>query len=126
MSYKFLQKKENKIKTELEQALKNTREEFYFIPELSPLDGSAMYIKMRAVTAVPKELILKSESEIRFLPIDPQKTLVRIGRFSDYLRYSITQKFSNLFSRIGMKQEFERDAKDSIAITVDTITGDKK
>jgi hypothetical protein len=122
ISFRKLQKKsEVKVKKEISDALKNSREEFFFVPDLSVFDSFGAMIKLRDIRAVSHSRVFTEQLELKVSTIDPRKTLIRVGRFSDYLRYSISQKFALLFSRIGMPDSFESDFRNSLGLIANTV-----
>lgn len=117
-NYLYLMRLRNKkittIKKDIESSIKNSREEYYFIPDLPSSEFSGHMIKLRDVRAVPKERVFKNSYDLRLSPKSPDISLLRVGRFSDYLKYSITQNFAHVFSSIGMKDLFESDTRVSL------------
>lgn len=101
---------ESKIINELKSALNNLSQEYFFIPEISLLNMPPSIIKLRDIRAINKERVFKSSFSLRMDEKDPKTSVIRVGRTTDYLRFSIVQSFANLFSRIGMTEIFEEDS----------------
>lgn len=121
---KLRNKRERAVKSDITGAIKNSRDEFYFIPDLPKSKVSGHMIKLRDVRSVSKERLYKRAQDLRLSPNDPAKSLLRTGRFSDYLKYSITQQFAMVFSSIGMKDLFEKDADASLDMIASEICND--
>ncbi|NSY33774.1 hypothetical protein DS891_09260 [Pseudoalteromonas sp. JC28] len=119
---KFLGKSVAKIDKEIKEAIqKNMRAEFQFIPDLGLSTETGVIVKLRDIRAIHKDRVFIDSMELKVAQIDPNTCIERIGRFSDYLRYSITQNFSSLFSRIGMPKTFEDDMDASISLITESI-----
>ncbi|EOB3677315.1 TPA: hypothetical protein I7707_20105 [Vibrio vulnificus] len=114
-------KSDDKARKELSNAVRNSREEFLFIPDLSCTDEMGMVLKLRDVRAINKNKVFQSKFDAKLSKNGLENGILRVGRFSDYLRYSITQKFAMLFSRIGMPDSFENDEKESLDLLSTTI-----
>ncbi|MBB1478506.1 hypothetical protein H5186_03380 [Pseudoalteromonas sp. SG41-2] len=119
---KYLGKPNSKIDKEIKEAIqKNMRAEFQFIPDLGLSSETGMILKLRDIRAIHKNRVFIDGMELKTAQIDPNTCIERVGRFSDYLRYSITQNFASLFSRIGMPKTFEDDMDASLSLITESI-----
>ncbi|MFQ2543457.1 hypothetical protein ACK3Z0_09145 [Aeromonas caviae] len=114
-------RKEKSIKGELSTAFKKMRDDFYFIPEIKSSANLGAIIKLRHAKIVKLHSIYKNYREARINALNVERCIYRTGRCSDYLKYSIVQRFALLFSRIGMPLEFESDESSSIDIITDNL-----
>ncbi len=101
-------------------ALKNCREEFYFLPQVSSKGSLGSVIKLREIRPVHKSKLFLDETSERLSP-STINNIVRICRLPDNLRYSISQTFALLFSRIGLSTEFEKNKNESISMISENI-----
>ena len=113
---KLQSKADDKIKSEIHGAITQLRGEFLFIPELPCFKGLGGIVKLREVRAINQKLAFPSNFEARLSEEAQERGIVRVGKFTDFLRYSISQQFAILFSRIGMPENFESDVSESLAI----------
>lgn len=119
---KSFNKNKNQIDKEIKEAIhKNMRAEFQFIPDLGLSSETGIIVKLRDIRAIHKNRVFIDDLEFKSSPIDPNTCIERVGRFSDYLRYSITQNFASLFSRIGMPKTFEDDMDASLSLITESI-----
>ncbi len=112
--------KDEGIKKDIIAAIKNCREEFYFIPQISKKGSLGSIIKLREIRPVHKNKLFLDETSER-LSSSTANNVVRVCRLSDNLRYSISQTFALLFSRIGLPSEFEENKGESIAMLSEDI-----
>ncbi|BER96849.1 hypothetical protein [Vibrio cholerae] len=115
-----------KISSDLKSAISQSKEEFYILPLIDKMYDSPSVITLRMIRPIHKSYVFTNEIDARQSIFNTETNLVRIGRFSDYLRYSISQRFAYLFSRIGMPEDFEVDVDESINIFVDEFKDYKK
>lgn len=109
---------------EIKEAINNPKEEFFIVPMLDSLFDECGVVKLRMIRPVHKSNVYKHEIDARLSNSSDIASLVRIGRFSDYLRYSVSQNFATLFSRIGMPGSYESDRDESIILLMDRIKGE--
>lgn len=88
--------------------------DYYFIPEVQSIGGLGSIIKMRDVRALHHSKVYTSTMSAKLSTSSSESGIVRIGKFSNYLKYSISQSFALLFSRIGLPEEFENDVVESL------------
>lgn len=117
----YQKRSEKKIKKEIMEAIKQCRDEFYFVPDIPCSKSIGLMIKLRSIRGMHESRVFKSERDSRLSLDDKEKAIIRVGRFSDYLRYSITQSFALLFSRIGMPSQFENDNNAAIDLISSSI-----
>ncbi len=86
---------------------------------------SSGIIKLRMIRPMHKSYVFTNEVDARQSKYSSSTNLVRIGRCSDYLRYSISQNFASLFSRIGMPSNFEEDINESTALFLEQLESNK-
>ncbi|SFP20367.1 hypothetical protein SAMN04488056_1303 [Cohaesibacter marisflavi] len=104
-------KNEDKIKKEIcNHILKSMGDEFIFVPELPEVDSAGFIIHLREIKSIDCSQVFASAYNAKKIGATFPR-LIRIGRFSDYLRFSIAQNAALLFSRIGMEENFEVDRK---------------
>lgn len=111
------------IANDLKEAIKKPKEEFFVLPMIDSLFDECGILKLRMIRPVHRENVYVQEIEARLSNHSNSTSLVRIGRLSDYLRYSISQSFASLFSRIGMPENYENDREESINLLIEKIEG---
>lgn len=117
---RFCGSKDKTILKDIASALKSCGEQYYFLPQIDLNNSFGSIIKLREIRPVHKKQLFLDETSER-LSSSPTNNVIRIGRLSDYLRYSISQCFALLFSRIGLPTEFEKDKNDSIEVISQNI-----
>lgn len=117
----YQKRTEKSIKSEIRASLEKPRQDYYYIPEVERKDSIGKIIKLRDIRAVSKEFVFAKEFDLRISTADPTESLVRVGRFSDYLRYSITQRFASVFTKIGMPPSFESEVHESLTLITEHI-----
>lgn len=100
----------------LKSALTQMRSEFFYMPMLP--DGSASGFV--ALLGHPRSIQHGSfhRSVTEMILSGQGQSLVRIGRFADFVRYAVGQQFGYLFSRIGMTDAYESDCEASVDLVV--------
>lgn len=93
--------------------------DFFVIPDIPDEEGFCFIIMLRAISTVDTGEIFLSELDARIA--GKSHLFHRIGRFNDNIRYAVVQKFSFLFSRIGMPSHFENASKAAADILVESI-----
>lgn len=93
--------------------------DYVIIPELPDTDGYGFAVQLRSISSIKSSDLFKSEVDARIY--GRPDAFHRIGRFSDRLKFSITQKLAFLFSRIGMTQEFEGACETATDMAIETI-----
>lgn len=114
-------KREKGIKNEMISSIKNSRQEFYYVPDINHPDSLGVIIKLRDIRAVHQDLVIKDKFSARLSKNGLDSSLIRVGKFSDYLRFSITQNFALIFTKIGMPSVFEEDVFASLDILTDHL-----
>ena len=77
-------------------------DDVFLLPSIPHTDKSAALVKLRELIAVDFDLI-----KYRATEADASKYYLRTGRLQPTLKYSISQKFGALYSKIGLPLEFE-------------------
>ncbi|MEI7111214.1 hypothetical protein [Serratia sp. TMDUHS_CL] len=111
------------ITNELREAIKKPKEEFFVLPMIDSLFDECGILKLRMIRPIHRKNVYVQEIDARLSNHSDSTSLVRIGRLSDYLRYSISQSFASLFSRIGMPENYENDREESINLLIEKIEG---
>lgn len=111
------------ITNDLREAIKKPKEEFFVLPMIDSLFDECGVLKLRMIRPVHRKNVYTQEIDARLSNHSDFTSLVRIGRLSDYLRYSISQSFASLFSRIGMPENYESDREESINLLIEKIEG---
>ncbi|EFC1957314.1 TPA: hypothetical protein ACYRTT_003317 [Escherichia coli] len=111
------------IISELREAVNKPKEEFFVLPMIDSLFDECGILKLRMIRPVHRKNVYTQEIDARLSNHSDFTSLVRIGRLSDYLRYSISQSFASLFSRIGMPENYESDREESINLLIEKIEG---
>lgn len=107
-------KKEN-IEKEVAGALgNNLPEQYVLLPSLAYEEYIGAIVLLRDVRSMPQDLLSPNYAEYKL--IDAPQKAVRIARLIDNIKYSITQKFGYLFSRIGHPVVFENQQKETVEL----------
>jgi hypothetical protein len=114
-------RKEDAIKKEIRTVFSSLKDEFYFVPYVGAQESFGVIVKLRSLRTIDMSIVYHSLLKARSSSVDINTTLYRVGRFSDYLRYSISQKFALLFSKIGMPEHYESDVEASLNIIADSL-----
>jgi hypothetical protein len=93
--------------------------DFFVVPEIPGEDDFCFIILLRSISTPKSNLIFNSELEEKI--VGQKNSFHRIGRFNDNLRYAVVQKFSFLFSRIGMPTPFEKVSGEAADILIEKI-----
>jgi hypothetical protein len=93
--------------------------DFFVVPDLPGEDGFCFIVMLRSISTVDIANIFKTELDAKIA--GKSDSFHRIGRFNDNVRYAIVQKFSFLFSRIGMPSHFESASVAATDILVEDI-----
>lgn len=96
------------------------RSEFLLIPTLPNETEVGFIVTLRDIRTIGLSEIFPNKLDLR-IKSGSQNAMFRIGRFSDFIRYSIAQRMANLFSRIGMTVEFEDECEQSTSLVCESI-----
>lgn len=113
---------EKSFKAVITQALEGTGgfPDFFFLPEVPQLNqGIGFVVLLRNISTLPFTQLYKNEIEARVS--GHGDNFYRVGRLSDPLRFSISQKMAFLFSRIGMEVAFEELCSTAIELSLENI-----
>jgi hypothetical protein len=83
---------------------------FFLVPELPDVAAYGYVITLRDVRSIHINDAFITYKALPFSRRDDD-CMYRIGRFSDRIRFAISQKFGSLFSRIGMTSDYENDCR---------------
>lgn len=120
-AYKLYDLKAEALHAEARKALSSGGgfPDFFQVPELPNTEGYGFVVMLRHIMSADGKSIFRSQLDARIT--DAPNSFYRIGRFNDAIRFAISQKLSFLFSRIGMKPNFERDCSESLGIALDEV-----
>lgn len=113
---------EKSFKAAITQALEGTGgfPDFFFLPEVPRLNqGIGFVVLLRNISTLPFTELYKNEIEARVS--GHGDSYYRVGRLSDPLRFSISQKMAFLFSRIGMEVAFEELCSTAIELSLENV-----
>ena len=127
MRLRLLQKrKQDAVTGEFRQMLMNGLGiDRFFVPTLPRVQDIGFVINFRDLESVASNRIFRSEYLWKVSDQD-QTGYVRIGRFSDQLRYAIAQRALYVFSRIGLDRKFEVDVEQAVALLASTFIDDMR
>lgn len=117
-------KKQNVFKDIL-SSLTKPKEEYFILPLINELYEQFSVVKIRMIKPIHRSRVFTNEMDYLASCDKDNVAVIRVGRLSDYLRYSISQKFSHLFNKIGMPTEFESDRDTSIEMLMDILKEEK-
>ncbi len=93
--------------------------DFFVLPELPNTPDLGFVVLLRAVSSLSSGNLFLTEVDARIN--DRPGEFHRIGRFSDGLRFAITQKLAFLFSRIGMPTTFEDACSTATDLAIEAL-----
>ena len=93
--------------------------DFFVVPDLPGEDSLCFVVMLRGISTIEINEIFKTELDGKIA--GKSNSFHRVGRFNDNVRYAVVQKFSFLFSRIGMPPRFESASKAAADILVESI-----
>lgn len=93
--------------------------DFFVLPELPNTPGLGFVVLLRAVSSLTSGNLFFTEMDARISGKPGE--FHRIGRFSDGLRFAITQKLAFLFSRIGMPTTFEDACSTATDLAIEAL-----
>lgn len=93
--------------------------DIFFVPYIPNAEGLGYVIRLRSFKSIKRDNVYKNRMDMR---LSGQKSgAYRIAHLSDGLRFSIVQKMSVLFSRIGMSEHFEQESGFSSDLVIEKI-----
>jgi hypothetical protein len=98
---------------------------FFLIPELPDSPPYGHVVTIRDVRSINADNIFASRRAVPYHRRD-DSCMYRVGRFSDRIRFAISQKLASLFSRIGMTSHFEADCKVVPDLVIASLFPDEK
>ncbi|WP_110601519.1 hypothetical protein [Salinicola lusitanus] len=93
--------------------------DYFVLPELPRQPGFGYVVMLRSMRTIMAFDLYLTEQDARIN--DHPRAFHRLGRLSDGVRFSITQKLAFLFSRIGMPTSFESACETAAELTVEEI-----
>jgi len=113
--------KEKELQERVCDALKDSGgfQDYFVLPELPRQTGLGFVVMLRSMWTIMASDLYLTEQDARIN--DSPHAFHRLGRLNDSIRFSITQKWAFLFSRIGMPTTFESACKAAAEITVEEI-----
>lgn len=113
---------EKNFMSSLHQALEGSDgfPDYFFLPKIHVKNNDfGFVILFRKISTLKFSELYKNEIDAR---IDGNKNaFYRVGRLSNSLRFSISQKIAFLFSRIGMDVDFENECSSAIKLSIQRI-----
>ena len=89
------------------------------VPELPNVEGLGFVILLRSISSISSTEVFRSETEAK---INGQPFgFYRIGRFTDNVKHSVSQKLAFLFSRIGLSPHFEDACAAATELLIESI-----
>jgi hypothetical protein len=96
------------------------RTEYMLTPTLPSETEIGFVVMLRDIRAIKSSELFPSRLDRR-IGNGSTSSMYRIGRFSDAIRYAIAQRMANLFSRIGMTEQFESECEVAASLILDTL-----
>lgn len=119
--WKTMEMKDKAIQARLSDVLHPARgaADVYFVPYLPEFSDIGFVIHLRSLTTVPRGEAFTSRTDARVA--GKGRTFYRIGRFRDGVKYSIVHQMVNLFSRVGLSEEYEAESSSAAAMVLETV-----
>lgn len=95
------------------------RMEYLLLPALPSVDGLGFVILLRDVRSISIGEMYRSRLDFRLRSAGVG--MFRLGRFSDALRYLVSQRLAFLFSRIGMPRSFEIECESAADLVMESL-----
>jgi len=96
------------------------RSDYMLTPTLPSETEVGFVVMLRDIRAVRSSDLFTNRLDLRIGNGSPA-AMYRIGRFSDFIRYAIAQRMANLFSRIGMTEQFETECEVAASLILETL-----
>lgn len=96
------------------------RSDCMLTPTLPSEKEVGFVVMLRDIRAIRPSDLFASRLDLR-IGDGTTSAMYRIGRFSDFIRYAIAQRMANLFSRIGMTDQFETECAAAANLTSETL-----
>lgn len=120
-SFKMDLRKPEDLSASLQEELSSPKgfPDYIFLPEIPNVDGIGFVVMLREIFGIQQQEVFSSEFLGKISNNDGH--YYRVARLSDVFRYSIAQKLSFLFSRIGIPVELENQQKEAAAIAANEV-----
>jgi len=92
-------------------------QDYFVLPELPNMDGVGFVAILRSMGTIMSHELFLTERDARIAGQPGE--FHRLGRLSDGVRFSITQKLAFLFSRIGMPTTYESACEAACELAID-------
>jgi hypothetical protein len=98
-------------------------QDYFVLPELPNMDGVGFVAVLRSMGTIMSHELFLTERDARIA--GQSSEFHRLGRLSDGVRFSITQKLAFLFSRIGMPTTYESACEAACELAIDDCFNNK-
>ncbi|WP_411851012.1 hypothetical protein ACLB90_19590 [Stenotrophomonas sp. LGBM10] len=98
-------------------------QDYFVLPELPNMDGVGFVAVLRSMGTIMSHELFLTERDARIA--GQSSEFHRLGRLSDGVRFSITQKLAFLFSRIGMPTTYESACEAACELVIDECFNNK-
>lgn len=98
-------------------------QDYFVLPELPHMDGVGFVVVLRSMGTIMSDEVFLTERDARIA--GRSNDFHRLGRLSDGVRFSITQKMAFLFSRIGMPVAYESACEAACELAIDDCFNDE-
>lgn len=105
------------LKRDSQNELRTLPQDVFFIGELPGLPEVGFLAMLRYIRPIAVSHLVPSFAEARGC----ENIAFRLGRLVPVMKYSVTQKFAVLFSRIGLPAEFEDTHDTALALTTESV-----
>lgn len=117
----ILEMKDKAIQSRLSDTLHPSRgaADAYFIPYLPQFSEIGFVINLRALVSVPRQRVFASRTDARIA--GASDGYYRLCRFRDGVKYSVVHQMVNLFSRVGMSEEYESESTSAADMVLHSV-----
>lgn len=98
-------------------------QDYFVLPELPNIDGVGFVAVVRSMGTIMSHELFLTERDARIA--GQSSEFHRLGRLSDVVRFSITQKLAFLFSRIGLPKTYESACEAACELAIDDCFNNK-
>lgn len=98
-------------------------QDYFVLPELPNMDGVGFVAVLRSMGTIMSHELFLTERDARIA--GQSSEFHRLGRLSDGVRFSITQKLAFLFSRIGMPTTYESACEAACELAIEECFNNK-
>lgn len=94
--------------------------DYFFLPDIPQAEGIGHVILLRDVKSVSISSVFLNATDMYIS--GKHHDFLRIGRLADRIRFSIVQKMTFLFSRIGLPNSFEEQCEAALTLLSEQVT----